>query len=775
MPWMNRTAALKSSGIILLVLAWASLARGGELKLKDGTILTGKPSQLQSLGKIKKPVKEDEIRTFYVYMIDDNGAVRYFVPRLQVAEYNRDSDLGKFEKFTLLQKKSGRNLQIAQIGMVSEHGPFDEFGRRLVTLKAADKEINVIQGVVEINPRYVKVQGITHFWEFGMPISSFNVNVLDAMLKKATDPGNADHRLSIARFYLQAGLYFKADDELAQIRNQFPDLQKTVDKVRQDLMQLQAQQFVDELKGRKAAGQYQLVYEGTRRFPVADISGAILREVRDLATSHEKQLQQIEQVRHVLGELQAELPPEKAETVSPIRAEISERLHPANIERLSTFINLIEAGNVPPEEKLALAISGWVLGSVNATKELPTALSLWKMRFRAQEYLRTESLKGRTDIIKGMAEIEGVSGKHLAMMLPLLPPRTEGMDFKGGVATTVTIPGANDDEPTIHYTALPPIEYHPDRSYPMILALNAEGWKPEGEADWWGGTADRPGMSQRNGYIVIAPEYATETQTDYDYSAHVHELVLNVINDARRHFNIDSDRIYIAGHGMGADAALDIGFAHPHLFAGLISISGTFDKYCKFTAFNAKKLPMYIINGELEREHVIANNTRELQKMMQGNFPVIYAEITGRGHEHFFSEIGRLFEWMPRHKRTPWPDAIDAKALRPTDNQYWWWEFRSIPKGNALPVWPDEKTRINPLTLDGKVHRDSNVMILRCGASEHTIYLHPQLVDFDKRLAIRINGGQKFNDFLKPEMGTMLEDFRVRGDRQKIPWARVDF
>ena len=45
---------------------------------------------------------------------------------------------------------------------------------------------------------------------------------------------------------------------------------------------------------------------------------------------------------------------------------------------------------------------------------------------------------------------------------------------------------------------------------------------------------------------------------------------------------------------------------------------------------------------------------------------------------------------------------------------------------------------------------------------------------FNKRLLIRWQGRQKFNDFLQPELETLLEDFRVRGDRQMLFWSRID-
>jgi hypothetical protein len=49
-------------------------------------------------------------------------------------------------------------------------------------------------------------------------------------------------------------------------------------------------------------------------------------------------------------------------------------------------------------------------------------------------------------------------------------------------------------------------------------------------------------------------------------------------------------------------------------------------------------------------------------------------------------------------------------------------------------------------------------------------------VNFDERLVIKKRGDsrQHFNDFLKPSIATLLEDLRVRGDREMLFTARVD-
>ncbi len=150
-----------------------------------------------------------------------------------------------------------------------------------------------------------------------------------------------------------------------------------------------------------------------------------------------------------------------------------------------------------------------------------------------------------------------------------------------------------------------PNEYTPNRAYPLIVALHPQEREAASELSWWGGTAAQPGQSQRHGYIVIAPEYIDEKLKAYDFDARSHYITIKAIHDARKRFHINSDKIFLSGHGMGGDAAFDIGMSHPDLFAGVIPISALAQHYCKWYWQNAKNVPWYVVSGELCRNSLL--------------------------------------------------------------------------------------------------------------------------------------------------------------------------
>src|SRR4029077_11834793 len=108
----------------------------------------------------------------------------------------------------------------------------------------------------------------------------------------------------------------------------------------------------------------------------------------------------------------------------------------------------------------------------------------------------------------------------------------------------------------------------------------------------------------------------------YDFSEESHRFVLDSLRDALLRFGVDSNRVFLSGHGMGGGAAWDIGLAHPHLFAGVIPINGAIDHFAPSYLENGRQLPFYTVAGELDTDTMNINDG-SLMKMMQNGFDLI--------------------------------------------------------------------------------------------------------------------------------------------------------
>ena len=69
--------------------------------------------------------------------------------------------------------------------------------------------------------------------------------------------------------------------------------------------------------------------------------------------------------------------------------------------------------------------------------------------------------------------------------------------------------------------------------------------------------------------------------------------------------------------------------------------------------------------------------------------------------------------------------------------------------------------------------REKQTLAVRSGADQTTLWLSPDLVDLDQRITVKWNGKSKTHE-ISPDVQVMLEDVRLRADRQHPFWAKIE-
>ncbi len=769
---------------VLLLLLVACGLNAGELTLNSGMIL--KPGTVENLPSISlnAPPPTGGVALSPFWMLDD-GMRRYFVGKRQIAVVNRDVELAQFEHFELKQKRSSGGIGPLQyVGPFLQTTPFDRFGHRQVTLlgpKGAPKNYN--QGITQLRPQSCTVVGLDQQWEFSVATNSLRREELVPLLQRCINLEKKEDRFAVVRFYQQAGLYDLAIEELNKIAQDLPDHKAECEERALEARQLLAKRLLMELQHRRAAGQHRLAAESLRMFPTDNLAADIVRELRRFQTEFTETDEKLERVRHLLGDLQAGLNKEQLEQVAPLRDEVLQQLDVETLARLEGFLKLEKDESLSATEKLALAYSGWVVGDANATTDFGNAVRWWQARFHVMQYLRATHPSLRGSALTDLAATEGVGVKTVEQLIRFLPPVLDTPGLQASRVATITVhdPGRSredDDSPTaFRYSVLVPPEFNPHHTYPLIVALHEGGWTPERVLKWWGGDEASPLQSQRHGYIVIAPEYLPPKPGD-PLPAPTDTIVWECLRDARRRFLIDSDRVFLSGHGRGAEAAFDVALARPDLFAGVIPISGGFsNRDCKLLRENARLQAWYAVIGELDFG-LFDKHAQFYENLMLNGGDVLVTQYKSRGHETYYSEIHRLFEWMELHRRSAEPKEFKFLSLRTTDVRlHWvrWSDATPKAKGNinlaAAPLKVAPPINLSAHISAGETDRKT---ITLGGRGSATIWLNANLIDLDKKLSIKMGDGQqKFNDFLKPEIEAVLEDFRQRGDRQRLHSVRI--
>jgi enterochelin esterase-like enzyme len=774
--------------VVALQPAGSGYVLANGVVLQNGVYIEGRPFEVQAVST-SVPANAGAVINRPVMMIDA-GMRRYYVPVQSVVNVLEDGGLGAPELFDIPMSRRARIDVFAGVGPMQKVTPFGTDGRRKITLNFARGPVVIDQGIFEIGPKFMRVSALKYQWEFGVATRSILPKTLDGMIRNVTVQSNPEDRFAIVRFYLQADLFLQALAELDAIGEEFPDLKERVDEFADQARQQLAQKLLDELIDRRDRGQHYLSWLKAKQFPVDGMSAAILRQVRELLADYDTAMEEGEQAIALLGELQGQLKSEEMRAkLEAMRSEVVEKLNYETLPRLRPFLQQANDPTRTPEEKLALAYSGWVSGDIAAIDSLPLAMNLWQARFEMLRYLRSNDPAQRTQILADLLEIEGVGAESVLSLVPLLPPLINTPDVRAGHATEIVVnkmmAGVSEAAPDVKYHVLLPTEYSPDHIYPMVVALHAVERDPNWELRWWGGTAEKPLQSQRRGYIVIAPEYLDAKETRYGYRPLSHYRVQMALRDARKRFNVDSNRVFLAGHGSGGDAAFDMGNAHPDLFAGVIPITGRVDNLALKIWKNGRRVPWYIVSGQLDRD-TFEKNAPIVNQMMIRHFDVLLSEFIGRGYESFYEEIHKLFDWMDLQERQPFREEFTMLTVRPNNNRFYWLKANTLqgagqPRGGGQngPVVPNRVVKVaaRPKIIDARIlagSPDHTTIVIKSPSRSNTIWLSPDMIDFEIRLSVKFGSRRVYNDFVEASVQHILDDIRLRGDRQRIYQARID-
>jgi predicted esterase len=449
--------------------------------------------------------------------------------------------------------------------------------------------------------------------------------------------------------------------------------------------------------------------------------------------------------------------------------EMKRELGIHTVDRLADYVRLRDDASYNHEQKLSLAFSGWLLGGGNAVR----------VRQLIHQYINEPVQLKRDELVRQLGGQEGASPQQIARLVAHMKPPldTPGEALVEAGLYKLSVPVGVEREPDVtSYVQLPP-EYDPLVRYPAIVTLNGAGTTPENQLDWWAGArgagGNRLGQATRHGYIVIAVDWLREGQQQYEYSAREHGAVLGALRDACRRFSIDTDRVFISGHSIGGTAAWDLALAHPDLWCGAIPIVAKSDRYCAQYWQNARLVPFYVVQGELDGD-LVKENARDLDRYMIHRFDVTVVEFQGRGHEDYYEEIQKIFDWMGRREsRNFFPKEFTVSTMRAWDNFFWWLEVTKLPPRSIVAPsdWPP-KRGVRPAQIDAKVQPGG--ITIRSGGIRATVWLAPEIADpAAGTVDISLNGRATKAKF-EPNVGVLLEDVRTRGDRLHPFWAKVE-
>lgn len=697
--------------------------------------------------------------------------------------------------FTIPQKRTARKA-MPDIITAPTISPFDPDGTATVKIRLTpSREETIRVGITKINELYAEVTGLTHDWSYRVPLRSIPPNTLyPGILERVTDFQTKPwQRLELVRMLMKAGLPERASLLLDTIVRpdvvaEFPEMVREEGTLRQGLRSETGRLILEELELRLAAGQDQLALNAVRIFPEDQISPEVVLRARQIEDSIQSRRRRCESIRARLIEQASQLSPEQMATGLQLIREISPQIQIDNVDRFAAFELLAGAAGTSADSAIALALSGWLMGSEEAIPSLTESAGLFEARRLLHDFLltRPDESAQRDELAARISRLEGISVERLALLirqLPAVSPLVADVESSGApgpsadrAARTFRIASSAE---CLGCLGLVPPEFRSSRSYPVVIAFRHELIPPEQMLVWWAGHAER------NGCVVVIPE-AWDTQTfRYEASADQHRRFRELVRRLKLGIRVLDDRVYAAGHGIGGEAAMDMATSHPELFAGVISVGGLGRRHLQWTAHNEMSLPWYIVVGSrqggstgfwIDRLDILLKKLfRRSATGSRSISEVLFVKYPDHGSETFAEEAAGLFDWMKLHQRESFPQQIDAQLLRSTDLSWSWLELSDLPPQFA-PLdppghWSDGEFRA--ASLEARI-TSNNAILIKTVASAVTVRLSPDLpgIDIQKPITIVAGRSRTTVDF-SPSVADLLEEFRRTGDRSRLCFMKV--
>lgn len=788
-----RTAVLRKAGAALVavfaLLAVIDSSNAAVVILRDGFVLKGKLKREGETIIDRESGQPIPVAKGF-WFIDDYArriffSSRYISPDERAVD-ERDVDVNP--DLVVLTRPFVPMFQgkLESIGAIGEVSDFDNNWERTFKFTAIPSGVDAArQKMVLLTPNVARVDAAKYRWSAHFITRELGADTVRTLLYAHPDlrekEGRADpkKRTKIFSFLKQAGMYDAADQALTEWLRDAPGARAEIDKLRTSLQSLRVDQLLSELERGYQAGRHDWVRQKLENFPREGADEKQLTQLALLKRKYEAADESLKEARRFLKELPAKVSNAATRrTWETAAIAILGELSIDNAPRLEKFVQYAlqaerdaKMGNKPsegPEDLMARAVRNWLLASTAPAKP-EEGLKLWQTRQFVLEYQRTANQGARQKMLASYEKEGALAFDELAQLISLLPPpEPEQKLDKSTLELETKEPVARRKGGMPYVLQLPP-EYKHGRSYPVLFVLHHAGDKPANFLEKWSE------LAASHGYLLVAPDWADGgLRRAYTYTAEEHLAVTEVLRDLQRRFNVDTERVFMAGFGDGAVMAWDVGLSHPDLFAGVVTIGGAPRYFPQKCFSNGTHLPYYVVCGDLQAGDAPKNIRRQFENLFVRSAPAIWVEYKGRGFEWFDAEVANAIDWMSRKKRMQaFPETTEFQAMRPSDNRFYWLTVDGIENRHIQDArtfnHSAEPARVSAKIVDGK-----EIRVTANGFKSVTVWLGRGMIDFDKPISINVGVASRWKDRkVTPSLTTLLEDFYERGDRSRLFLVKI--
>ncbi|MCI0342845.1 MAG: hypothetical protein L0216_17165 [Planctomycetales bacterium] len=241
--------------------------------------------------------------------------------------------------------------------------------------------------------------------------------------------------------------------------------------------------------------------------------------------------------------------------------------------------------------------------------------------------------------------------------------------------------GSGDQETECRFL-LPP-RYDPAKKWPLLVGLHGLGGNADQAVGWF------QKICETLGWILACPSATAPPDAEpfirdmlwklsprQWWSYERGGIPLLALAEAKRRFNVDEDRVFLAGYSMGGFGSWNVGLRHWDRFAAIAPMAGGIspaegmggrNDSLRRLLENSRSLPIFFAHPEKDRTVPVMFDRWTAERLKELGTEHLYWEIPGAGHiprgENARDLFTRMTEYVKDRRRRELPRAVRHTAL----------------------------------------------------------------------------------------------------------------
>jgi len=340
-----------------------------------------------------------------------------------------------------------------------------------------------------------------------------------------------------------------------------------------------------------------------------------------------------------------------------------------------------------------------------------------------------------------------------------------------------------------NYAVTIPAGYDPARRYQVRFQLHGGvGGRVDNKPRGNGQIGTLAGAEQ---FYVIPYAWNDEPWWSDDQVLNLHAIV----DDLKRRYNIDENRVVVAGVSDGGTGAYYVAMRDTTPYASFLPLNGylmvlangEIDDGHNFPN-NIRNKPLFVVNGGKDRLYPISIVEPFTRHLMRNGVQIDYhPQPDGEHNTAWWPDIKEPFEkFVVGHPRDPYPDNLTWEAADTVNNRAHWLVIDAFgPAAGEAKQLADINVFTDSLGTDplfGRPNVPGRVDLVRSGntvqattkgVTAFTLLLSPDKFDFNQPVIVTANGREVFHAKVQPNVDTLMKWAARDNDRTMLYAAEI--